>query len=168
MRRCSKPLSTEIGSVEECRCKGGKSLSKKMPSSVGFSVRQSSLAGFLSRAVSEDPKRNFSSADLEAMFDRYVSGSSRGSWSGENSSERTRPRLQRNVDSEKSGQSISWRSAELLEAGDVDLDGRVSRWESRARYSLHGKVADRRSMSVGHSSGQRYMRFWTGTHHTGV
>jgi hypothetical protein len=167
MQRCSKPLSTIIGSVEECRCKGGKSLSKKIPASVGSFVKESSLRGLFSQAISEDPKRNFSSAGLEAVFGKYASGSSRVSWSGEGSSERTRPRLQRNVDSAKSGQSVSRRPEELLEVGDVDLDGRVSCWESRARYSLHGMVADGRSMSVVHGGGQRYTRIWAGTHHDG-
>ena len=78
MRRCLKPLSTIIGSAEECRCKGGKSLSKKIPVSVGFSERGMSWAEFVSGANSEDPKRNCSSAGLEAVFERYVFGSSRG------------------------------------------------------------------------------------------
>lgn len=156
MRRCSKPLSTIIGSVEECRCKGGKSLSKKIPASV-FSGRGASSAGPVPWPNSQDPKRNCSSAGLEAVFGKYVFGSSRGCWSDAKSWERTRPLLQKYVDSAKSEQSVSRRSEELLEVGDVDLDGRVSCWESRARYLVRGMVADGRSMSGCHGGGQQFI-----------
>ena len=47
----------------------------------------------------------------------------------------------------------------MLEVGDVDLNGRVSCWDSGARYLVRGMVADERSMYLCHGGTQQLLLF---------